>query len=489
MGRTEEEKRKMLTALAQEAAADPRRQKMEEGERYFSCRHDVLNQNLREKLIDETEEGGEKLKRFYNPNRSNFRVANPFHRILVTQKTAFLVNREPSLIVTGEGTAYQQYRDELSQFADEKFGEILYRWVVGASNKGVEYVHVYYDDTGKLDYCIVPAEEITVLYDEKDREKMTDVIRFYESEYWENGVHKYQKKAEWWTKDDVTYYTESGNGSYHKVGDSPHWNVSFQIDGKEVARESHGWGRLPFIPLKNNEREESDLTLIKGLVDAYDLISSEGTNNLLDLVDLYWVIRGYGGEAAGSIAKKLAINKAVHIDDSEGGVEAKQVQLPVEARIQWLNMLRRDIFHFGMGVDTDNEDWQKAPSGVALKMRYSSFKLKAGSIAPYLRKAIGQLCSFVAEDLDRKDGGGRSKMQVQVILNESDMSDDLETVQIINLSKGLVSDETLLGKHPFVRDVNAERKQLELEKKEEQDGGKNGRNSRSRKIGAAGSGK
>ena len=37
MGRTEEEKRKMLTALAQEAAADPRRQKMEEGERYFSC--------------------------------------------------------------------------------------------------------------------------------------------------------------------------------------------------------------------------------------------------------------------------------------------------------------------------------------------------------------------------------------------------------------------------------------------------------------------
>ena len=57
-------------------------------------------------------------------------------------------------------------------------------------------------------------------------------------------------------------------------------------------RDRHGWGRVPFIPLRNNEKELTDLQLVKGLIDAYDLVSSEGTNNLLDLVDLYWVIQG-----------------------------------------------------------------------------------------------------------------------------------------------------------------------------------------------------
>ena len=77
------------------------------------------------------------------------------------------------------------------------------------------------------------------------------------------------------------------------------------------------------------------------------------------------------GETASAVAKKLQINKAVQISDSSGNVEAKQVQLPVEGRLDWMQMLRKDIFHFGMGVDTDSDDWGKAASGVALF--YESF--------------------------------------------------------------------------------------------------------------------
>ena len=42
---------------------------------------------------------------------------------------------------------------------------------------------------------------------------------------------------------------------------------------------------------------------------------------------------------------------------------------------------------------------------------------------------------------------------------------DLETMQIITESKGIVSEKTLLGKHPFVEDVNSEMEQLERERK------------------------
>ena len=89
---------------------------------------------------------------------------------------------------------------------------------------------------------------------------------------------------------------------------------------------------MPFIILKNNHKETTDLEAVKGLIDAYDLISSEGTNNIIDLVELYWVIQGYGGDTASAISKKLQINKAVNITDSSGNVEARQVELSMSRK-------------------------------------------------------------------------------------------------------------------------------------------------------------
>ena len=62
------------------------------------------------------------------------------------------------------------------------------------------------------------------------------------------------------------------------------------LDGFDKKRQGYSWGRAPFLILKNNRSSTTDLEHIKGLIDAYDLISSEGTNNFLDLVELYWMI-------------------------------------------------------------------------------------------------------------------------------------------------------------------------------------------------------
>lgn len=72
---------------------------------------------------------------------------------------------------------------------------------------------------------------------------------------------------------------------------------------KKTLRVPNCWGRVPFLLLKNNRNSTTDLEHIKGLIDAYDLISSKGTNNFLDLVELYWVIYGYGGDEASTIMK------------------------------------------------------------------------------------------------------------------------------------------------------------------------------------------
>lgn len=465
MGRLSESR--ILEEILLSDSNSEQKRKMWEGERYFRCEHDILQEDFSRKPVSETKEGEEEsIRNFYNPNRSNHHCINPFHHTLVVQKAAYLVGREPTITVKGKN---QEFAEKLEAFCDEEMNRTLYQWVVGAANKGVEYLHVYYNEEGELCYCIVPAEEMIVFYDEAHQKELVEAIRYYEITVLEDGKEQIRKKVEWWTKKDVTYYTENAKGVFHKEKCLPHWQVSQADDEEETICIPHGWGRIPFIPLRNNSREMTDLELVKGLIDAYDYISSEGTNNLLDLVDLYWVIQGYGGETASAIARKLQINKAVQISDTSGRVEAKQVTLPVEGRLSWMKALRKDIFHFGMGVDTDSENWGKAPSGVALQFQYAMFYLKINEIVPEIRKAMKEFLRFVVEDWNRQDGGERDWKEIQILLNTSGITDDLETVQMIRESEGIVSEKTLLGKHPFVEDVNRELIQLKEERKEKHD--------------------
>ena len=453
----------ILKEILQEDSGSEKKKRMEEGERYYRGEHDILGKDFRRSPVSETgKDGEESMQMFFNPNRSNHHCVNPFHHTLVAQKTAYLVGREPTITVKGSNREFEKV---LAEIADENFNGTLQKWLTGAANKGVEYLHVYYDEDGMFRSCIVPAEEVIAVYDEVYQQDIREVIRYYDIKMLEGGREQTKRRVEWWTADSVTYYTEDSNGEFLRERESGHWTVTEMLDGEERETFAHGWGRVPFIPLRNNDREMTDLQLVKGLIDAYDYVSSEGTNNLLDMVDLYWVIQGYGGETASAVAKKLQVNKAVQISDSSGHVEAKQVELPVEGRLNWLKMLRKDIFHFGMGVDTDSDDWGRAASGVALKFQYAMFHLKINGIMPEIRRAVKEFLRFVVEDHNREHGTDWNWKEIQVVLNTNSITDDMETMQIIQASKGIVSEKTLLGKHPFVEDVNSEMEQLARERK------------------------
>ena len=456
---------RILQELLQEDKHSEKKRQMEAGERYYRGEHDILRKDFRQSILSETgQDGKELLRTVTNPNRSNHHCINPFHHTLVAQKAAYLVGREPTISLRGD--AEPEFEQALADLADEQFNSVLQQWVVGAANKGVEYLHVYYDEDGAFRYCIVPAEEIIAVYDEVYQQDIREIIRYYDIRLMENGQEKVRRRVEWWTAENVTYYTEDGNGEFLRERESGHWTVTELLDGEEIGVAAHGWGRVPFIPLKNNEKEMTDLQLVKGLIDAYDYVSSEGTNTLLDLVDLYWVIQGYGGETAHAVARKLQMNKAVQISDSSGKVEAKQIDLPMEGRLSWLRTLRKDIFRFGMGVDTDSDDWGKAASGVALKFRYATFYLKINGIMPEIRRAVKEFFRFALEDQNRRGGTDWDWRRVQIGLNLNGIMDDTEVMQIIKDSKGLVSEKTLLGKHPFVDDVNSEMEQLKKERGE-----------------------
>lgn len=471
----------ILRQLIREDAESIQKKRMQEGKRYYAAEQDILQHNFAAGMVAETEEDSdtaeEKIRPFRNPNRSNHHCVHTFHRVLVDQKVSYLLGKEPAVSVLGADTdaRLQEYEAFLNQVCDERFNDAFFDLAVGASNKGYEVLHIYYDDAGVLRYCVTPAEECILIYDTAYQDMLQQVIRYYRIIQTKDGRKYIRNRVEWWTAEDVTYYIQDENEMYlldstAAYNPAPHWWETLRRDGVAVRKEPHHWGRVPFVVLENNGERSNDLQPIKGLMDAYDLLSSDGTNNFLDLVDLYWVIQGYGGEAAGAIAKKLKINKAVNISDSNGRVEAKQVELSAEGRLAWMQMLRRDIYHLGMGIDVDAETFGSAPSGVALKFRYAQLDLKANKMIPKLKRAIRELLWFVTDDYNRRHGTDYPSELISVVLTKSLITNEYETVQMVNLSKGTLSEDTLLAHHPFVEDVNLEKAALQEQRKNEAEG-------------------
>ena len=156
----------IIKTLIDEDVLSRKKEKMAEGERYYVGEHDILNKDFRNSYLSSTVESPEGTERerheiFRNPNRSNQHNVNAFHAILVDQKAAYLVGRPPTVTVNGaeRSPKLRQFEDIISSAAKEEFNEVFYNMVVGASNKGTEFLHFYYDG-GDLKYTIVPSEEI-----------------------------------------------------------------------------------------------------------------------------------------------------------------------------------------------------------------------------------------------------------------------------------------------------------------------------------------
>ena len=71
---------------------------------------------------------------------------------------------------------------------------------------------------------------------------------------------------------------------------------------------------------------------------------------------------------------------------------------------------------------------------------------------------------FLIEDNNRKKGTEYDVNKLDFKLNMNGITDDMETVNMITASKGIVSEKTLLAQHPFVQDVNSEMEVIKQEK-------------------------
>lgn len=467
----------ILTLLISEHRGSKAYKNAQDGVRYYSGDQDIKSHSFRTGYI---EDANGTIQPFTNPNASNTLTQHRFLKGQIEQKISYITGKEPSVAVDGarpgedEGTGNDEWRfqEELGRTTDAKFYRLLTKWARMVSQQGVAWLHEYKDRDGRLRQAIVGLLDGIPIYDSAHEQDLVQFIRVYEVDDWVGTTKTTLTKAEWWTPTQVSYWISRNGGAYildpdHKINPEPHyWEVTFRrkadgISQEEVGRTPKAWGRVPFVEWSNNSDKTTDLADIKDLIDAYDLVASRGTNNLMDFNEFWALVVGLGGDAANALMKKLQINHSASVTSATGGsIEMKQLDLQMPGRIDWLKQLWDSIHTFGCAVDVTNDKLGNAPSGISLKFQYTLLDLKANKMITEGKLALEEHFRFITEEFNRQGSYSWDPEKVTVTFNKTLITNDLETVQMIAQSDGLVPERVLLAAHPLVDDADQAYKDL-----------------------------
>lgn len=384
---------------------------------------------------------------------TNKKIASGFHKILVDQKTAYLVG-EP--MVFGSRSDNESQLEMLTEFIGERWEDTISELIKGASNKGLEWLLPFVNEDGDFDYMVIPAEQLIPIYDYSRRKQLIAAIRFYQLE--ENVI-----KLEWWTDETVTYY-EMINGQVSldanvKDNPAPHFTDAEGLQGKS-------WGKVPFIEFANNEERLSDLHFYKSEIDSYDELVSDAQNTLNDMQSVILALIGYEGEDLSEFVTNLRRYKAINLESGDGhDVKPITIDVPVEAYKTQSNILKENIFMFGQGVNPSPDIIGNAPSGVALDNLYSLLDMKASILANKFTIALREFMWFIQTYCELSKKGPFDYRDVTFTFNKLLLTNEAEIIQMARDSSGIISQTTIIENHPWVKNVEQELKRLEREEK------------------------
>ena len=442
-----------VVSMIEKFKASGKYELMQEGERYYQADNDIKNRKITRKVDGHKEE---------ETWRANNKLAHAKYKIQVDEKIAYLLTKPVTYKTDGtdkNDTYVEKVKDVLGKHFQYQLTQLGYE----SSNKGIGWLHVYLDPEGELKTIVIPAEQCIPYWSDRSHTELDAMIRVYNTTVWQYNQEKKITNVEIWTKDGVKYYRLEGQMLVYDNDKS--MDAGGPVAHYKSVEEWKTWGKVPFIPFKNNQIEMPDIKFVKSLIDGYDLGRSEAANYMDEVKNLIFVLKGYGGQNPSDFIKHLNEDRVILIDDTEdAGVDTLTPQMDITALREHYEQLNRDIVESGQSVNKDLDKFGSAPSGVALKFMYSSLDLKCNLMETEFSRGFEMLLYFVDLYLQISGQGDYEKIDVELVFNRDMAINEAEQIQNCSNSQGIVSDETLIAHHPFVSDVEEELEALKRQK-------------------------
>lgn len=428
-----------------------KKQWMSIGQKYYEVDNDILKRKITKKVK------GAEVEETY---KANNKLAHSKYKNMVDEKIAYLLSR-PYSLSCDDKSYVEKVKDILGKHFQYQISGLGYE----ASNKGVGWLQVYIDTEGKLKTMIIPSEQCIPVWRDNSHMELESMIRVYETVIWEYEKKKTITNVEVWTIEGVSYYRLDGKlliADYDKNNDN-----NGPVAHYKKGDMWYAWGRVPFIPFKNNRIELPDIKFVKTLLDAYDLSRSEAANYVEEVKNLIFILKGYGGEDISEFMRVLNEDRAIPIDDPEdGGVDTLTPTMDITALKEHYEQLKRDLIEDGQSINKDLDKFGSAPSGVALKFMYSGLDLKCNALETEFKMGFENLLYFINIYLSESGLGTYKNVDLDILFNRDMEINEAEVIENCQKSKGVISDDTIIANHPWVKDVEKEKEALKEQKQE-----------------------
>lgn len=408
------------------------RREMLTGEKYYAGKHDILHR--RRMAIGE---GGEMQEISNLPNN---RLVDNQYRKLVCQKTDYLLGKP--MLFRGVSEEYGCY---LVEIFGEREQRLLHSALKRALNQGICYLMPGYDRAGRFCLRCFNGYELCPGWRDGAHSAMDYAIRLYTSVEVIDGREKRKERVEYFDRGGIWRYILEGD---RLKADEPAYQPYLWLDGREAT-----WERLPIIALKRDAEETPLIGCVKGLQDSLNTLISDFQNAMEeDARNTIMILVNYDGENLGEFRRNLATYGAVKVrssDGSAGDVRTLQVEVNAENHKAIIDIFRRAIVENGMGVDARDERFGNSPNQMNIRSMYTDLDLDASEMEAELRGAIRELLWFVNCHLYNLGRGSFFGEHAQIVFRRSLPVNESEMIDNIIKSRGLVSDEALLARHPY----------------------------------------
>lgn len=419
----------------------------------------------------------EKYKLFYydsngnlveDKTRSNIKISHSFFRELVDQLVQYMLSGTEGYVFSNKPELQEKLDEQFNH--NDDFNSEIYDLIEGVSIKGSEYMYLYKDRDEKLKFEVADSLGIAEVRARDTSDNCDYVVRWYVDRFDKDGEPI--RKIEVWDKEATTFFIEEGDKGIKldenvKINPRPHILTVNLSDGKMFGS---GFGYIPFFRMDNNKKRVSDLNLVKSLIDDYDLMNCSLSNNLQDLSEGLYVVKGFQGDNLEELIENVKTKKMIGV--AEGGdLDIKTVDIPYEARKAKMEIDEKNIYRFGFGFNS-SQIGDGNITNIVIKSRYSLLDLKANKLELKLRKFLRKLVKVFLDALNEEEGTAYDLNDIYFDFTRETITNELDNAQIeltsaqarqadintiLNIANANVMDsETILQKICEVLDIDYE---------------------------------
>ena len=306
---------------------------------------------------------------------------------------------------------------------------------------GVGTELMFSDQEGKTRFKLIDPRTCFGVYDDSLTGDLLYFVRMYKEDEWDEDNDT--QLIDVYSDYNIKHYRMSNGGTATFINEEPHY-----------------FGQCPanifYLP-----DEKSIFDCIMSLQDSVNELLSDEIDDYSAFCDAYLALIGVDCENEDIALMKQ--NRVLVLP--EGAVAEWLTKNANDAQVE--NILKRlhdDIYRIAQMPDFCSETFVGGvSSGIALRFRLTGMENRAGRIEALMKQALQRRIELICGIASLKLGEEVFR-DIQITFKRNIPNDETQVYQMVNMLKGTVSDETLLGQLPFISDVNAELERVKEQK-------------------------